>query len=87
MEFPNGSIDEKPNVVLPKYSILAFTSAYPRPANALQGEAVLQAFVNAQYGTPHILPGINAYVPVMIAFALELGMVGLAVVQARNRKV
>jgi hypothetical protein len=85
VEFPNGSIDETPNVMLPESSMLAFTSDYPRPANALQGEAaVLQAFTNAQHGAPHVLTNNWVYETVLLIVVLEAAVAGLAILHRKK---
>ncbi|HMF31384.1 MAG TPA: CocE/NonD family hydrolase [Candidatus Lokiarchaeia archaeon] len=89
VEYPNGTIDEVPNVIENQAAMYAYTSAYPLPADALQGEAaVLQAFTNAQQGMQHVDPGTIVYVPtIIILVVLEFASVCFVILQQKRLRI
>jgi uncharacterized protein len=86
VSWPNGTVDEIPNVIQDPDAMHAFTSVYPRPVTTLHGEAqVLQAFTTAQHGAVHIVPGFSRYLPVaLLIVMLEIAITCLWIVQRRK---
>jgi|GEM_PF-1680792 len=89
VEWPNGTINETPNVIENPTAMHAFNNAFPRPANALQGEAaVLNAFTIAQHGRTHDDPYTESFIPVIVIFmVLEIAVVCFAIFQRRKRNI